>query len=75
MGELKNGVQDIGSDLKNDMQGTVGEAVPAVKDAAEAVGAAVEQRQEATEVVGNIMKENLENQYGETQKNNQAPSE
>ncbi|MFA6131900.1 MAG: hypothetical protein WC702_02410 [Patescibacteria group bacterium] len=75
MSEIKNGMQDIGSDLKSGLQEPVSEVTPVIGDAVEVLGEATEQRKEASNIVGEIMKENLENQYGETQENNQASAE
>jgi hypothetical protein len=77
LSELKEGVQEIGADLKNGAEVSVTTVAPDIKETVSDITAAVEQRKEAANLVGDIIKENLEaeNQYGETQENPQTPTE
>lgn len=68
--DLKNGVKEIGGELKNNFETTADEVTPAVQEVISTANEIKEQQQTATENVGNIMKENFENQYGQTQENN-----
>ena len=73
--DLSEGMQDIGSDFKNDLQEPADEIAPVLNETIQAVGEAAKQRNEASNLMGELMKENLENQYGENQENLQTPTE
>ncbi len=68
--ELKDEVQEIGADFKNGVQETTAAVAPTVEEAASELVEAAEQRKEAADLVGGLMKDNLSEQYEETQENN-----
>jgi len=58
--DLSEGMQDIGSDFKNDLQEPADEIAPVLNETIQAVGEAAKQRNEASNLMGELMKENLE---------------
>lgn len=75
VGELKDGVKDISTEFKNNIESTTDGVGTGLQEATDALRESYEQQEQIKEVIGENMKNNLANQYEETQENNQAPVE